>query len=120
MTIAFHVAQRTLFGRQEHGFIVVRQGLQTNGSFRNTASDLAGDLNHWFRPYDRRPVNCHLCTRPDSAVVFPESLDSLGNSYCTAIGPPTKVNALEEMVAMGATFPFAPGANFRMVEPSRT
>jgi hypothetical protein len=40
--------------------------------------------------------------------------------YCTAIGPLGKVNALEEMVAMGATFPFAPGANFKMVEPSTT
>ena len=31
----------------------MRQGLQTDGSFRNTASHLTADLNHRFRSYDR-------------------------------------------------------------------
>ena len=31
----------------------MRQGLQTDGSFRNTAPDLTADLNHRFRSYDR-------------------------------------------------------------------
>jgi hypothetical protein len=35
----------------------VRQGLQTDGSFRNTASDLTADLNHRFRSYDRQAGN---------------------------------------------------------------
>jgi hypothetical protein len=41
----------------------VRQGLQTDGSFRSTASDLTADLNRRFRSYDRLPVSNQLVSR---------------------------------------------------------
>jgi hypothetical protein len=56
-------------GSEEHGFVFVRQGLQADGSFRSTASNLTADLKHRFRSCDHAirtlPVEQRL-KRPSS------------------------------------------------------
>jgi len=67
------------------------------------------------RPIGRRS----LCRRLKAGGLV-ITRHSLPSGYCTAIGPPVPKNALDEMVAAGATFPVAPGANLRIAEPLTT